>query len=572
MKKLNSLQSNKLINILFAICILIGATSTKSETVINVTSPPAYHYLHIDTFDSWDDAYNACRELGFLYEEDPYCRPITDRKKNVYFMRGGWWREAYLVFHMPNYYYPRFYITPDFVKSCPVGNPCHPATGNKTQTETDYVNNSGTLKVVRYYSSLDLGDGFSDLGYQWRHNYSKRLNGFNSVSYSNYKGVKSRLYDSQEDACQLGWSQILSGYNIYRYKLTGSVSLFRDGVCEVHHNNEIVAKLTIHNTMDNRLGIGAVNPIQSILDNSGRLYTFQSQNNQMVPFAPTGATLRQDGDNWVFTKPNGQIERFDSDGNLTSLSDSSARTTIFSYDISGKLSTVTDQFGNSLSYEYNEDGRLILIVTPDGNIDYSYDTKGRLSSVTYIDQTQRLYHYDNRTFPNHLTGITDENGNLFAEWEYDINGRVISSEHAGGTERVQLRYQNNGSTRVTEASGAVQIYFYDLIQGAFKLTHIDGDRCLTCSDSDTQAYTYDNNGFITSKTDWNGNTTTYTRDTQGRELSRTEASGTPQARTITTTWDTTLNKPLTVTDPEQITEYTYETEGRLLSRQQSPIQ
>jgi YD repeat-containing protein len=105
-----------------------------------------------------------------------------------------------------------------------------------------------------------------------------------------------------------------------------------------------------------------------------------------------------------------------------------------------------------------------------------------------------------------------------------------------------------------------------------KVDHIEGDRCTTCSAGDIQAYTYNNNGFVTSKTDWNGNTTTYTRDSQGRELSRTEASGTPQARTITTTWDTSLNKPLTVTEPERLIEYTYDTQGRLLSKQQSAIQ
>jgi uncharacterized protein RhaS with RHS repeats len=65
---------------------------------------------------------------------------------------------------------------------------------------------------------------------------------------------------------------------------------------------------------------------------------------------------------------------------------------------------------------------------------------------------------------------------------------------------------------------------------------------------------------------------TYTRDDQGRELSRTEAPGTPQARTVTTTWDTTLNKPLVITEPERVTEYTYDAEGRLLIRQQSNIQ
>ncbi|MEW8057605.1 MAG: RHS repeat domain-containing protein, partial [Candidatus Thiodiazotropha sp.] len=100
--------------------------------------------------------------------------------------------------------------------------------------------------------------------------------------------------------------------------------------------------------------------------------------------------------------------------------------------------------------------------------------------------------------------------------------------------------------------------------------HIEGDRCTTCSSGGTQAYTYDTNGFVASKTDWEGNITTYTRDAQGRELSRTEASGTPNARTVTTTWDTSLNKPLVITEPDRITEYTYDANGRRLSANQRP--
>jgi YD repeat-containing protein len=160
----------------------------------------------------------------------------------------------------------------------------------------------------------------------------------------------------------------------------------------------------------------------------------------------------------------------------------------------------------------------------------------------------------------------------FATWEYDLSGRAILSEHADGSEQVVLTYNPNGTTTVIDAAGAERIYHFTVQQGQKKVDHIEGDRCTTCGSGDIQAYTYDSNGFVASKTDWNGNTTTYTRDDQGRELTRTEASGTPQARTITTTWDTTLNKPLTVTEPDRLTEYTYDTEGRLLNRRQSFLQ
>lgn len=43
-----------------------------------------------------------------------------------------------------------------------------------------------------------------------------------------------------------------------------------------------------------------------------------------------------------------------------------------------------------------------------------------------------------------------------------------------------------------------------------------------------------------------------------------------QARTITTGWHPTLFLPVTVTEPAQITHYTYDTQGRQLSQTATP--
>ncbi|TBU99722.1 hypothetical protein DNK34_24100 [Pseudomonas dryadis] len=51
-----------------------------------------------------------------------------------------------------------------------------------------------------------------------------------------------------------------------------------------------------------------------------------------------------------------------------------------------------------------------------------------------------------------------------------------------------------------------------------------------------------------------------------RTKPRTEASGTEQARTITTEWHPSLFLPLTVTEPDRITHYQYDDQGRPLSR------
>jgi YD repeat-containing protein len=47
-----------------------------------------------------------------------------------------------------------------------------------------------------------------------------------------------------------------------------------------------------------------------------------------------------------------------------------------------------------------------------------------------------------------------------------------------------------------------------------------------------QAFTYDVNGFIASRTDWDGNVTTFVNNVRGLPKAITEAAGTPLARTI----------------------------------------
>jgi YD repeat-containing protein len=203
---------------------------------------------------------------------------------------------------------------------------------------------------------------------------------------------------------------------------------------------------------------------------------------------------------------------------------------------------------------------------------YSYDANNNLVSVTYPDATpadttdnpKRTYHYENASFPNALTGITDENGNRFATWSYDAQGRAISSEHAGGAERVDISYNADGTTTVIDSQGSVQTYHFATQYGVVKVTQIDGDRCADCP-----AYantTYDANGFVSSRTDFNGNVTTYVHDARGLETSRTEAVGTPEERTITTEWHPDFRLPVQITEPGKVTTFLYDAQGRLIER------
>jgi YD repeat-containing protein len=325
----------------------------------------------------------------------------------------------------------------------------------------------------------------------------------------------------------------------------------------------------------------------------GKIYTFKKNGNvwqaspgvQLTLEELTNAQANRTG--WRLTLPDDRVEVYAYDGvssaSLSSITDRAGFTTTLNYNLSvadggdgnaATLDKVTDPFGRSLLFKFNAAGNVINLVDPAGNI-YSYgrDANNRLLSVTYPDNTPgdntdnptRIYHYENTGFPNALTGITDENNNRLATWTYDTQGRAISSEHAGGVERVDIVYNVDGTTTVTDSVGNVQTYHFDVIHGVVKTTQVDGDQCADCGQYANT--TYDANGFIASRTDFNGNVTTYVRDARGLETSRTEAVGMPQEHTITTQWHPTFRLPVQITEPGQITTFTYDAQGRLLTRE-----
>ena len=274
---------------------------------------------------------------------------------------------------------------------------------------------------------------------------------------------------------------------------------------------------------------------------------------------------------WRYQTGAGEVEEYDDSGKLISRTTRDQERVALTYDPSGRLEWVEDGFGKTLVFGYGPDDRLSQITGPDSaSFSYTYDANGNLYAIIPPDLTpaddtdnpRRVYLYEDSRFPSHLTGIVDERGNRVATWTYDDQGRAIASEHAGGVDNHTLVYNADGTTTVTDPQGRARTYSFTNQSGVIKLASITGGDCAHCG-SDAASYTYDANGFIDSKTDFNGNRTTYTRDTRGRELSRTEAVGTPDERTITTTWHTEFNKPEFVTESGRLTTYTYDTAGRL---------
>ncbi|MFZ3183911.1 MAG: RHS repeat protein, partial [Pseudomonas sp.] len=260
-------------------------------------------------------------------------------------------------------------------------------------------------------------------------------------------------------------------------------------------------------------------------------------------------------------------------GRLTNWSNTSGATYTQTYatdSTTGNIisTTVTDNLGQSLSFTEDRQHQPLTLTAAGLTIQYEYNANQRLSKLTRTrgGQTeQRLFHYEIANKPDLLTGITDERGVRYTTWTFDDKDRATSSEHAGGVEHTQITYNADGSSTVTNEFGKKSIYRFITIDGVKRVSAIEGEALGSCPMSNS-TFTYDARGLLKTKTDNKGFITTYDYNARGLEISRTEASGTPQARTTTTTWHAPLNLPLTVPEPGRVTTYAYDAQGRQLSQ------
>lgn len=283
---------------------------------------------------------------------------------------------------------------------------------------------------------------------------------------------------------------------------------------------------------------------------------------------------------WEVVNDENEIEIYDLEGQLQKISSPTGETHYLNYDPTGiLLESVSDEYGNSLQFhrENIENPKWVTRITdPDGH-DYRYEftERGVIEKVIYPDVTPgdpndnpyRLYQFNDSRYPDGITDIIDENGDLMAHYEYDDAGRAVATELGGSTSRFEVEYFDleGGTTRtVTNEFGVESIYhlndrgLIELIQRSASPTGL--------FPAASKSTSYDANGFKESETDWVGNTTEYQHDLIGRETSRTEAVGTANERTISTQWHSNFNLPVIIEEPGRTTNFVYDSLGRITKR------
>jgi RHS repeat-associated protein len=285
------------------------------------------------------------------------------------------------------------------------------------------------------------------------------------------------------------------------------------------------------------------------------------------------STLEQTADGWRFTGEDLTIENFDADGRLIDITDLAGRVQSATHDAGGRLVRIDSNTGGSLEFGYDGSDRLNSVTDQAGRTwGYRYDTLGRLAFVDHPDGTTREFHYVDLRHAYALTGITSENGQRFAWYEYDGEGRATASYHAGEADRVDVHYEADGSRVVTDPLGHSTVYQTRIEHKRGVLESISGPVCSEgCGETDVQQ-TYDDALNVISRTAHGVTTLFGDFDSRGQPGYVIQAAGTAEEKRIDYQYDPTfpnritrIQEPSVYAGESRVTTRTYDFYGNLTS-------
>lgn len=323
-------------------------------------------------------------------------------------------------------------------------------------------------------------------------------------------------------------------------------------------------------TFDRSIDIsaGSVSSIARANRHDGKIYSFRvSANSRLMPVSPDIADiLEQTFDaqglrtGWRYKiADSGIVESYSANGQLLAISDRYGVTQTLLRDSQGRLSSVSDTFGRELRFAYDTGGRITSVMVPAGLVfEYAYNADGNLSSVRGPDGAGRNYKYGGIELVNQVTAILDESGTEIATFKYDPERRSVSAERANGVDKIAVNYS---TFAVTGTLGETYRFTPRTTSGLVRPSRVTR-KCLGCSTEDAFAIVHDSNGNVGSRANFNGVWTDYSYDlSRNLETRRVEASGKPEARTISTEWHGYWPLPIKVAEPKKLTTWSYNGDG-----------
>lgn len=308
------------------------------------------------------------------------------------------------------------------------------------------------------------------------------------------------------------------------------------------------------------------------------------------------------------------METYDSQGQLLSVAYAAGGKLSYTYSsaagpgapAAGLLISVEDHFNRKIAFEYeagpgSEPPRISRVTSPNGTaVAVGYEASGNLSTLTWPDAKVRKFVYELPGLAWALTGVVDENNARHSTYGYDVQGRAVSTELAGGVNRfvsgntsppywrtteVIARLPSEGvdflqrdhfwqapeNPTLQDSLGQSAHFGTQLINGTVRMTSRTQAAGAGCAAS-SSAQTFDANGNVASRDDFNGHRSCYAHD-PSRNLELVRVEGLPAGaactataagstlpagtRKLSTQWHPYWSLPIKQAEPGRITTTVY---------------
>ena len=291
---------------------------------------------------------------------------------------------------------------------------------------------------------------------------------------------------------------------------------------------------------------------------SGQWITFTKNQSKWVAPAGISDGLIKIPTGWLYLNHGeNKYEVYDNEGALVSINSASGGVLTFTNNRltpSGYYPTkIQNQTGRSWGFTYEQlqpNGRaprVTMISNPDkGVLKVHYNPTEYINRITWPDNSSRSFLYEDPNFIWALTGSSDEIGVRVGTYSYDSDGRAYATRGAGLVESYVANWvsppgpvttttvDDNGSLlisggfspaqglTVTGPNGQIIALQATTVLGAPRLTEQSQPAGSGCGAS-SQAFSYDANGNISSKVDFNGTRSCYgNRPDRNLQITRIE--------------------------------------------------
>lgn len=335
--------------------------------------------------------------------------------------------------------------------------------------------------------------------------------------------TSSRSYD--KDGRLIGTTDAAGDTTSYTYDGANNLLTVKDGLSHTVVTNTYDARNQLHHSTNalgrtSTLAYDNARLLAAESDPLGRITSFvhDALGRTTTVHAPlstvTSQTFDADGNRTAIVNANNKSTNFTFDvaDRLTRVTTPAGKATTYAYNNRSLTSSLTLPSGSHTSLYYDALGRVSIAIDPVGRITYSYDKNGRLirTAQTISGTTKTISRqYD---LLGRLTQFTDAAGKVL-QYTYDSAGNLTTLTYP---DQKQVTYGYDAARRltsVTDWASRVTSYTYDADSRVATITR---------PDQSVETFTYDAAGQITESRDTAGQNVIhaihYTFDADGENI------------------------------------------------------